>query len=70
MNAQINKPLVDNKLPLEDRMNARRSLLLISRNLKTILDNGQANLTVSDKAFSKKAVVQRNRYPPIHRLCP
>ncbi|MCF2488169.1 inorganic phosphate transporter [Dyadobacter sp. CY347] len=53
LNAQITKPLVDHKLPLEDRMNARRSLLLISRNLKTILDNGHANLNTDDKAFLK-----------------
>ncbi|WP_026630713.1 inorganic phosphate transporter [Dyadobacter alkalitolerans] len=53
LNAQIQKPLVDHKLPLEDRMNARRSLLLISRNLKTILDNGHANLNTDDKAFLK-----------------
>jgi len=50
---QINKPLVDNQFPLDQRMNARRSLLLISRNMKTILDNGHANLGTSDEAFLK-----------------
>jgi len=50
---QISKPLVDNKLPLEQRMNARRSLLLISRNAKTILDNGDTNLSNSDKTYLK-----------------
>ena len=50
---QISKPLIDNKLPLEQRMNARRSLLLISRNTKTILDNGDTNLSNSDKAYLK-----------------
>lgn len=50
---QISKPLVDGKLPLEQRMNARRSLLLISRNTKTILDNGDTNLSNADKAYLK-----------------
>jgi phosphate/sulfate permease len=53
LDKQLNQPLVDGKLPLEQRMNARRSMLLISRNLKTILDNGQANLNVTDKAYLK-----------------
>ncbi len=50
---QVNKPLVDGKLPKEVRMNARKSLLLISRNTKTILDNGDANLNSADTAFLK-----------------
>jgi phosphate/sulfate permease len=53
LNLQVSKPLVEGKLPLEQRMNARRSLLLISRNTKTILDNGDANLSNVDKAFLK-----------------
>jgi len=53
LNAEISKPLVDHKLPLEVRMNARRSLLLISRNTKTILDDGDATLNTEDKAFLK-----------------
>lgn len=53
LNAEINKPLVDGKLPLEQRMNARRSLLLISRNTKTILDNGETNLSNTDKTYLK-----------------
>ncbi|WP_149240198.1 inorganic phosphate transporter [Dyadobacter sp. 32] len=53
LNAQISTTLVDNKIPLEQRMDARRSLLLISRNTKTILDNGDANLSSADKAYLK-----------------
>jgi phosphate/sulfate permease len=53
LQAQVSKPLVDNKLPLEERMNARRSLLLISRNTKTILDNDETNLNSSDKTYLK-----------------
>jgi phosphate/sulfate permease len=53
LQGQISRPLVDNKLPLEERMNARRSLLLISRNTKTILDNGETNLSNSDKDYLK-----------------
>jgi len=53
LNAHITKPLVDHKLPLEVRMDARRSLLLISRNTKTILDNGDATLNTEDKAYLK-----------------
>ncbi|TLV00890.1 inorganic phosphate transporter [Dyadobacter luticola] len=51
--AQIEKPLPEHHLPKDQRMNARRSLLLISRNTKTILDNGQANLNVADHAYLK-----------------
>jgi phosphate/sulfate permease len=50
---QVSKPLVDGKLPLEERMDARRSLLLISRNTKTILDNDETNLNNSDKSYLK-----------------
>jgi len=53
LDAEISKPLVDHKLALKDRMNARRSLLLISRNAKTILDNGDATLNTEDKAYLK-----------------
>ncbi|QRR03531.1 inorganic phosphate transporter [Dyadobacter sandarakinus] len=53
LNTQLSKPLVDNKLPGDARMNARRSLLLISRNTKTIIDNGHANLNAADLAFLK-----------------
>jgi phosphate/sulfate permease len=53
LNAQLDKPMEDNKLPKEVRMNARKSLLLISRNTKTILENGDANLNAADTAFLK-----------------
>lgn len=53
LNTEVSKPLVDHKLALKDRMNARRSLLLISRNTKTILDNGDATLNTEDKAYLK-----------------
>ncbi|NIJ51681.1 inorganic phosphate transporter [Dyadobacter arcticus] len=53
LNAQISNPLPNHRLPQEQRMNARRSLLLISRNTKTILDNGQANLNTTDTALLK-----------------
>ncbi len=54
LQAQINNPLPEHRLPKEQRMEARRSLLLVSRNIKTILDNGQANLNATDLAFLKK----------------
>ncbi len=60
LNVQISKPLVDNKLPLEQRMNARRSLLLISRNTKTILDDDETNLSASDKAYLKMQAGSEN----------
>jgi phosphate/sulfate permease len=53
LSAQVNKPLVDGKLPAEVRMNARKSLLLISRDTKSILDHGDANLNAADTAFLK-----------------
>jgi phosphate/sulfate permease len=53
LTAQVNKPLIDGKLPKEVRMNARKSLLLISRDTKTILDHGDANLNATDTAFLK-----------------
>jgi len=53
LTSEVNKPLPDHKLPLDERMNARRSLLLISRNTKTILDNGDATLNTEDKAYLK-----------------
>lgn len=53
LNTEVSKPLVDHKLALKDRMNARKSLLLISRNTKTILDNGDATLNTEDKAYLK-----------------
>ena len=53
LNTQISHPLAEHRLPLDQRMNARRSLLLISRNTKTILDNDQTNLSASDKAYLK-----------------
>jgi PiT family inorganic phosphate transporter len=54
LQAQIDHPLPEHRLPKEERMEARRSLLLVSRNIKTILDNGQANLNATDLAFLKK----------------
>lgn len=53
LNTEVSKPLTDHKLAKKDRMNARRSLLLISRNTKTILDNGDATLNTEDKAYLK-----------------
>ncbi|WP_221394179.1 inorganic phosphate transporter [Dyadobacter sp. NIV53] len=53
LNTEISKPLTDHKLAQKDRMSARRSLLLISRNTKTILDNGDATLNTEDKAYLK-----------------
>lgn len=53
LNAQVSDSLPEHKLPLEKRMDARRSLLLISRNTKTILDNGHANLGSADAAYLK-----------------
>jgi phosphate/sulfate permease len=53
LNQQISRPLVDNKLPLSERMNTRRSLLLISRNTKSILESGDTNLSNSDMSYLK-----------------
>lgn len=53
LNDHISKPLADHKLAKTDRMNARRSLLLISRNTKTLLDNGDATLSTEDKSYLK-----------------
>ncbi|MCE6990815.1 inorganic phosphate transporter [Dyadobacter sp. CY323] len=53
LKTQISHPLPEHRLPLDQRMDARRSLLLISRNTKTILDNDQTNLSASDKAYLK-----------------
>jgi phosphate/sulfate permease len=49
----IDKPLVDHAIAQEERMAARRSLLLISRNTKTILDSGDATLNTEDKEYLK-----------------
>ncbi|WP_031526165.1 inorganic phosphate transporter [Dyadobacter crusticola] len=53
LTVQINDSLPEHKLPMEKRMDARRSLLLISRNTKTILDNGHANLNSADVSYLK-----------------
>jgi PiT family inorganic phosphate transporter len=48
LQSKLSKPLVDNALPEDDRLNARRSLLLINRNIKDLIDSDTANLrTVS-----------------------
>lgn len=53
---QLAKPLVEHQFPKEDRLKARRSLLLITRYVKNILDSGDANLSSEDAAFLKKHV--------------
>lgn len=53
---QINAPLEDHTLPKSERMKARRSLLLISRYSKSLLENPDVNLSTSDKAFLKEQV--------------
>lgn len=50
---QIDMPMVNNSFPEEERMGARRSLLLISRNLKVLLESGDMNLNKEDKEFLK-----------------
>ncbi|WP_025763431.1 inorganic phosphate transporter [Dyadobacter tibetensis] len=56
----IAKPMVDHKMAEGDRMEARRALLLISRGSKTLLEDGDVNLSVADKAFLKKQAVSES----------
>ena len=48
LKVQLTKPLVDNTFPEETRLDARRSLLLISRNVKDLVDSRHANLSTAD----------------------
>jgi phosphate/sulfate permease len=56
LKTQINKPLVDNTLPESERLNARRSVLLISRNVKDLLNSRTANLSLADANILEKQI--------------
>ncbi|WP_020607151.1 inorganic phosphate transporter [Spirosoma spitsbergense] len=46
----VNGPLVDNKIPNEERLEVRRDLLLINSNMKKIVEDEGANLSASQVA--------------------
>lgn len=48
LQTKLSQPLVDNALPEGDRMSARRSLLLINRNIKDLVESETANLSTAD----------------------
>jgi phosphate/sulfate permease len=48
LNAQLASPLPDKQIPKEDRLKARRSLMLISRDVKDIIDSEKVNLSSTE----------------------
>ncbi len=56
----ISKPMLDHKMQEGDRMEARRSLLLISRSSKSLLENSDVNLSAVDKTFLKELAVSES----------
>ena len=54
LNKMINTPHADHKVPKEERMSARRSLILISRGAKTLMENPDVNLSAADKKYLKE----------------
>ncbi len=56
LQTQLNKPLIDNTFPQEERLNARRSILLIDRNVKDLLDSRTATLSLADANILKTQI--------------
>ncbi len=54
LRSQIDHPLDGHHLPQEERLKARRSLLLISRNLTDIVGDGKTSLTQAEVTALKK----------------
>ncbi|GAB3891069.1 inorganic phosphate transporter [Spirosoma agri] len=52
----VNAPLVDHKIPKEERLNVRRDLLLINSNMNKIADDESANLSANQLALLKKSL--------------
>ncbi|WP_026260535.1 inorganic phosphate transporter [Spirosoma luteum] len=50
LNKLVNGPLVDNRIPNEERLEVRRDLLLINSNMKKIVEDEGANLSASQVA--------------------
>jgi len=50
---QLSHPHPDHRLPEEERLTARRSLLLINRNVKELIDSKEANLSQADEEVLK-----------------
>ena len=50
LNKLVNGPLVDNRIPNEERLEVRRDLLLINSNMKKIVEDEGSNLSASQVA--------------------
>ncbi len=50
---QVSHPHPEHRLPEDERLKARRSLLLINRNVKDLIDSGQANFSKADEEILK-----------------
>ncbi|TDB66079.1 inorganic phosphate transporter [Arundinibacter roseus] len=59
LQSELSKPLVNNTLPEEARLNARRSLLLISANIKDLLNSETANLSMADVTDLKAQIDEK-----------
>ncbi|GAB3176160.1 inorganic phosphate transporter [Telluribacter humicola] len=53
LQGHLNEPIQDNKFKEGERLEVRRSLLLISRNVKDIVDSGDANLNAAEASEIK-----------------
>jgi phosphate/sulfate permease len=53
LQSQLERPMADHKFAEGERLEARRSLLLINRNVKDIVDSGNANLSDTEAAELK-----------------
>jgi phosphate/sulfate permease len=60
LKVMVNAPLVDNKIPKEERLNVRRDLLLINSNMNKIAEDEGANLSASQLAVMKKSLSEEN----------
>ncbi len=56
LQAALSRPLENGTFAEGERLNARRSLLLISRNIKDLLDSRTANLSVADENTLKAQI--------------
>ncbi|WP_247232873.1 inorganic phosphate transporter [Telluribacter sp. SYSU D00476] len=54
LQGHLNQPIQDHKFKENERLEVRRSLLLISRNVKNITDSGDANLTSAEVDMLKE----------------
>ena len=60
LNAQLSRPLVNNTFPEGERLNARRSVLLINRNIKDLLGSENINISLADASDLRVQIGEDN----------